>query len=304
MFVFPPASQWMLACLGAFISMNVHFSAILWVVKQEGEPDHVPWWRALTMCILLPEICLIGAVGRVGRTCSASSPDALFCYEKDEMLQYLYNGLMVPAGLSVIWTTTKHGLCADFQMKILLFFLGIYSNEHWFFYVRLWSPHQAKVSSDKDHVWLKLSAEESTEEVLIYRESRESDLSLCPKTLIKFNTWWLVSSQNLLLFFTDLDPAELHLFRAHTLTRKSGIFTITLQKRFSIFSCLLVFDIKNMVHSDLRMAESDAFAYLLYLCSFLCLEARVWVLFKQENWLALLGSLYRACSEPRIDSKP
>lgn len=150
-------------------------------------------------------------------------------------------------------------------------------------------------------MWLKLSAEESTEEVLIYRESRESDLSLCPKTLIKFNTWWLVGSQNLLLFFTDL---ELHLFRARTLTRKSGIFTITLQKRFSIFSCLLVFDIKNMVHSDLRMAESDAFAYLLYLCSFLCLEARVWVLFKQENWLALLGSLYRACSEPRIDSKP
>lgn len=124
MFVFPPASQWMLACLGAFISMNVHFSAILWVVKQEGEPDHVPWWRALTMCILLPEICLTGAVGRVGRTCSASSPDALFCYEKDEMLQYLYNGLMVPAGLSVIWTTTKHGPCADFQMKILLFFSG------------------------------------------------------------------------------------------------------------------------------------------------------------------------------------
>lgn len=134
------------ACTFLSYVRNVH-ECILWVVKQEGEPDHVPWWRALTMCILLPEICLIGAVGRVGRTCSPSSPDALFCYEKDEMLQYLYNGLMVPAGLSVIWTTTKHGLCADFQMKILLFFLGIYSNKHWFFYVRLWS--RAKSSSSK-----------------------------------------------------------------------------------------------------------------------------------------------------------
>lgn len=48
------------------------FSAIFWVVKQEGEPDHVPWWHALTMSILLPEICLTGTAGRGSQACVAS----------------------------------------------------------------------------------------------------------------------------------------------------------------------------------------------------------------------------------------
>lgn len=53
------------------------FSAIFWVVKQEGEPDHVPWWHALTMSILLPEICLTGTAGRGSQACVAPPPPML-----------------------------------------------------------------------------------------------------------------------------------------------------------------------------------------------------------------------------------
>lgn len=123
------------------------FSAIFSVVKQEGEPERVPWWRTLTMSILLPDICLTGAVGRVGQACAASPPPplpyVLLCSEKDEMLQYLYNGLMVLLGLPAIWNAPKHGPCAKFQTKILLFFLGIYSNKHTLFCVT--APKKTKV---------------------------------------------------------------------------------------------------------------------------------------------------------------
>lgn len=66
---------------------------------------------------------------------------------------------MVPLGLPAIWNTTKHGPCAKFQTRILLFFLGIYSNKHPLLCVT--APKKTKVlikqkvSSDRDHVWLK-----------------------------------------------------------------------------------------------------------------------------------------------------
>lgn len=62
-------------------------------------------------------------------------PHALFSSEKDEMLQFPHNGLMVPVGLSRFWNATKHGLCEKFQTKDTAFVLGIYSNEHWLFCV-------------------------------------------------------------------------------------------------------------------------------------------------------------------------
>lgn len=86
--------------------------------------SRIPWWRSLTVSILFPEFHLEGAVGRGGQTCVASPADALFCSERDELLQYLYNGLMAPVGLSVFWNATKHGLHAKFQTKILLLFLA------------------------------------------------------------------------------------------------------------------------------------------------------------------------------------
>lgn len=70
-------------------------------------------------------------------------PYVLLCSEKDEMLQYLYNGLMVLLGLPAIWNAPKHGPCAKFQTKILLFFLGIYSNKHTLFCVT--APKKTKV---------------------------------------------------------------------------------------------------------------------------------------------------------------
>lgn len=117
-------------------------------------------------------------------------------------------------------------------------------------------------------MWLKLSAEESTEGVLIYRESRESDLSLCPKTLIKFNTWWLVGSQNLLLFFTDLDPAELHLFKrglpGHThLHEKAGFLRSHFKSVLvfsAVFSCVWY-----QKHGPLRLKNGWEWCFCLFI---------------------------------------
>lgn len=109
-------------------------SAVFWVVKQEGEPDRVPWWRSLTMSILLPEIRLTGAVGSVGQACVAPPRcSVLLCSEEDEMLQYLYNGLMAPVGLSAFLKCNQTwSLWKSFKQRYRdnPFVLGIYSNKH------------------------------------------------------------------------------------------------------------------------------------------------------------------------------
>lgn len=72
-----------------------------------------------------------------------ASPDALFCSEKDEMLQYLDNGLMAPVGLPAFWNATKHGLCARVSNNDTPFVPGIYSNEHRLFCVT--APKKTRV---------------------------------------------------------------------------------------------------------------------------------------------------------------
>lgn len=139
------ASGWRPAYLSASVHRSQLFSG-LW--NKKVEPDPVPWWHTLLMSIMLPEICLTGS----GQACIASPHMlCLLCSEKDEMLQYLYNGLMVPVGLSVFWNATKHGLCAKFQTKDTAFVLGFYSNEHWLFCVK--APKKNKSSSSKVYLW-------------------------------------------------------------------------------------------------------------------------------------------------------
>lgn len=107
--------------------------------------------------ILLPEICLTGTVGRVGPSMRCI-PDALFCSEKDEMLQYLYNGLMAPVGLSgfemqpnmvsVQSFKERYSFLSGHLFKPASTFLCSGSKEDQ-------SPRLANVGSHKDHVWLK-----------------------------------------------------------------------------------------------------------------------------------------------------
>lgn len=176
------------------------------VVKQEGEPDHVPWWHALTVSILLPDIGLIGTVGRVDQACIASSHDALVTLssEKDEILPYLNNGLMVPLGFSLVSNATKHGLWAQLQTKILLFSGNLFKQVLAFLCNSSkadQSLHQAKVSS------LKKTMFGWNPSKTIHRGSINlmrgcSSLSHCLRPHIWSNTWCLV--------FTESTAGALH----------------------------------------------------------------------------------------------
>lgn len=78
--------------------------AIFWVVKEEGRARPCP---------MVTYFINVYYASRdfphwIWPNMHRIPPHALFCSGKDEMLQYLSNGLMVPVGLSVFWIATKH----------------------------------------------------------------------------------------------------------------------------------------------------------------------------------------------------
>lgn len=129
-----PSGPGVNACILECIYPSISFSGL---ENEKVEADRVPWRHDFIMSIVLPEICLTGA----GQACIAHSPA---CSGNGKMLQYLYNGLMMPEGLSVFWNATKNGLFADFQTSHAAFVLGIHSNERWLFCVM--APKQTEVS--------------------------------------------------------------------------------------------------------------------------------------------------------------
>lgn len=91
------------------------------VYSASRDLSHWSWWESRPSMRCIPPDALLR-----GRCCNT-----------------FYNGLMVPVGPSAFWNATKHGLGAKFQTKILLFFLGIYSNEQRLFCVT--APKKTKV---------------------------------------------------------------------------------------------------------------------------------------------------------------
>lgn len=99
------------------ILAHLKINQFFWLWNKKTEAESVPWTSIIS--ILLPEICLIGA-GQAHVT----SPTNKFCSDlrNDGMLQCVYNGLMVPVGLTVFWNANKHGVCAAFHVRICGFF--------------------------------------------------------------------------------------------------------------------------------------------------------------------------------------
>ena len=131
----------MFGCIGP--CGHACFSAIFWVVKQEGEPDHVPWWRALTMSILLPEICLTGTAGRGSQACVASPPPASSGLVKTRRRTPLTMDSWA-LGASPRFEMQPNMVSVwEFQTTILPLFQGVYSNEHRLFCVT--APKKTRV---------------------------------------------------------------------------------------------------------------------------------------------------------------
>lgn len=129
-------SFWLLnVCMFRCICLWLHiFVSCVWIVKQEGEFDLLPWRSPLTVFILLPDICLTGTVrGAAGSWPSTGCipPGALCC---SVLMEIRFCNTFMTDWWS-LWVfvhfrnAAKESLCNVLD-RDPPFSLGIYSNKH------------------------------------------------------------------------------------------------------------------------------------------------------------------------------